>query len=112
MVEVCELFNYADDNTLSTSNRVINHLIQNLLTDTNIIIQWFHQNFMKVNPDKFQLMIMKPTGKNDVLPHEIQIEGIQIKASKSVRLLGIDIDCNLNFYDHVKKSYASKPIGS
>ena len=102
-VELCELFNYADDNTLSSSGSDIDQLIQNLLTDTNIIIQWFHQNFMKVNPDKFQLMLMKPQSKNDVLPNEIQIDGIVIKASKSVRLLGIDIDCDLNFNGHVKK---------
>ena len=111
-IKLCELFNYADDNTLSSSSSDIDKVIENLLIDSNIIIQWFNQNFMKVNPQKFQLMLMKPHGKNDELPTEIEIEGNVIKASKSVRLLGVDIDCNLNFYDHVKKlcSKASRQL--
>ena len=100
-VKHCELFNYADDNTLSASDRNLDHLMEKLSTDTNALIEWFHHNFMKVNPDKFQLVVMRPQGRNIELPNELEVQNNIIKRSESVRLLGIDIDCNLNFHNHV-----------
>ena len=100
-VKHCELFNYADDNTLSATDHKTDKLIEKLLTDTNIMMEWFGNNFMKVNPEKFQLMLMKPQGLNMDLPSEIKVQENIIKAENSVKLLGIEIDDNLNFKNHV-----------
>ena len=49
------------------------------------VINWFKTNTMIVNPDKFQSMII--SSKKDL--------------SKSVKLLGIEIDNTLNFEKHI-----------
>ena len=59
---------------------------------------------MKANTDKFQLIILGNTGS-----HTLQIVDITIKSTSSVILLGICINSNLNFKEHinniVKKAY-------
>ena len=64
-------------------------------------MEWFGNNFMKVNPEKFQLILMKPQSIDMELPSEIVVQENTIKAKNSLKLLGIEIDANLNFKNHV-----------
>ena len=52
------LYNYADDNSLSCTSPMIDHVISNLQLDGNRAIKWFTDNGMQANPDKFQFMII------------------------------------------------------
>ena len=49
-----KLYNYADDNTLSHSRPDLNGLVKSLEKESAILIDWFANNKMKDNPDKFQ----------------------------------------------------------
>ena len=49
-----ELYNYADDNTLSYTDTDINKLIKTLEEESKILINWFSINIIKANPEKFQ----------------------------------------------------------
>ena len=60
-------------------------------------MQWFNENYMKSNNDKCHLLISSP---NDV---SIKIGKDEIVNKKSVKLLGVTIDQNLNFSEHVTK---------
>ena len=100
-VDQCELYNYADDNTLSACNHDINVVLEMLLNDANALTKWFRENFMKVNTDKFQFMLMQPSKRSE-LSTEIKIEENVIETSRNVTLLGINIDDHLNFNNHVK----------
>ena len=53
-VDQSSLYNYADDNTLSFATPDFRKLISVLETESNSLIDWFHFNCMKANPDKFQ----------------------------------------------------------
>ena len=48
------LYNYTEDNTLSFHSANYNFLISTLQSESEIFITWFHFNYMKVNPEKFQ----------------------------------------------------------
>ena len=98
----CKLFNYADDNTLSASHYDISIVIDKLLKDTTLAIEWFQNNFMKVNPEKFQIMFMQPKGKSSLLPETVDVVNHTINVSDKVVLLGIKIYNKLNFDSHVK----------
>ena len=50
----CILYNYADDNNLSFIHKDITILKSVLEQESNNLISWFFNNFMKANPDKFQ----------------------------------------------------------
>ena len=50
------LYNYADDNTLSYSDKDVQNLVEVLEKDSKSLIHWFHLNKMQANPDKLQAM--------------------------------------------------------
>ena len=49
-----DLYNYADDNTLSYGSNSVDDVIETLEEQSAILIKWFTENHMQANPDKFQ----------------------------------------------------------
>ena len=92
------LANYADDNTTYATNKDISILLKTLEEETSILLNWFTNNEMKPNTDKCHLIVANRTDLTSVtLGNEV------ITAEKSVDLLGVKIDHNLNFTEHVTK---------
>ena len=102
VVKDANLFNYADDNTLSISHKEIDYVIELLVKDTTNTMKWFLDNYMQANPQKFQVMFMKPQKLQTELPSDISINDITISTNDKVKLLGVTIDSNLNFDNHVR----------
>jgi hypothetical protein len=100
-IKNCDLLNYADDNTLSKTEKFLNLVIEALCKDTKASIDWFKLNLMKVNPDKFQAMLMKPLNSTELLPDTICIDDVIIKREDNVKLFGITVDDKLKFIKHV-----------
>ena len=71
-------------------------VICKLKVDYFNFVKWLSANYMKVNKDKFQLLV--PNLGGDI---SIVIGGKDIVGRKVVKLLGIKIDSNLRFDDHV-----------
>ena len=90
------LTNYADDNTPYAIDSNINAIINKLVNDTSILIRWFNDNYFKMNADKCHLLVTKQ--EDNVYA---TIDGHTIPTSKSVKLLGVQIDNNLDFNEHV-----------
>ena len=66
------------------------------------IIQWSYEHFMKINPDKTEILLLRPTSLNN----EVVINGILfheqcIRFSDSVKNVGVYVDKNLNLAKHV-----------
>ncbi len=89
--------NYADDNTLCAISDFLQDNIQNLVADGNISIDWFMNNDMMANHCKFQFMT---TGDINVI---LTIRGVTIEQDNYVKLLGVNIDENLDFKFHVNE---------
>ena len=96
-----KLFNYADDNTLSASGSSFDIVINTLTQDSENAINWFKENFMQANPNKFQVMFLKPARSLISSPTSLQLDNTVIQSSNEVLLLGIYIDDKLNFDKHV-----------
>ena len=94
------LQNFADDNTLSAFAETILEMIDVLQSGSEIIIDWFKNNKMIVNPDKFQAILLDKR-KSDHKNQRIVVENQNIKVLSSVELLGIRIDDKLNFNLHI-----------
>ena len=90
------LTNYADDNTPYAIEKTIEEITSRLTDDGNILIEWFNNNYLKMNADKCHLLIT-----NQDTNVCINIDGENIEGSYSVKLLGIKIDNKLNFNEHV-----------
>ena len=95
-IEHGTLYNYADDNTLSYADQDYNTLINVLETESSILI-----DCMQANPDKFQAIAV---GKKTYAKEPVfNTESSNISCDQVVKLLGIDIDYQLNFDKHIKK---------
>ena len=90
-----DMANYADDNTPYASACNLEHLLNTLENETNTLFNWFRNNEMKPNADKSHLIII-----NSVEETSVRLNNETITNSKSVDLLGIKIDKNLNLKGH------------
>ena len=95
-----DIYNFADDNTLSVIAENRDEILNVLCQESELAVNWFKENSMIVNPDKFQSMILDKQDKNNI-SSELNISGNKIKTKESVKLLGISIDNQLKFDTHV-----------
>ena len=90
-----DLGNFADDNTISDARKNIPELIKKLEDESNNAIEWFKNNLMIVNPDKFQAIILN-TNSSKMDPYTLKFDNNVIQTSSEVTLLGREIDSKLN----------------
>ena len=69
-----------------------------LQNDCNLLMEWFFNNGLKANPNKFHF-ILNDT-RNDIF---MEIQQLKIFNSNHEKLLGIKIDNKLSFEEHVSK---------
>ena len=93
------MYTYADDNSVSVSHRELNSLTPQLQKEAEVTIQWVSDNTMEANPAKFYGLLLK--GNKQATDFRVIIQGQQIEFSKSITTLGICIDENLTFDEHV-----------
>ena len=93
---VCDVYNYADDNTLSFSHANLDVVKIKLEEASFQAVKWFDANYMKANPSKFQAICIS---RND-LNINFEISNHSISTEKMVKLLGVHIDDKLNFSHH------------
>ena len=93
------IYNYADDNSISVSHKELALLSRQLQTEAEVTFQWFLDNAMEANPTKFQGLLLK--GNKPASDFRVSIRGQEIIFSKSITALGICIDENLTFDEHV-----------
>ena len=74
---------------------------------SRIATDWFKENNMIVNADKFQAIIVK-RNSDMCNQYALNIDGNQVTSEKYVKLLRINIDDKLSFDEHVS-SLCKKP---
>ena len=99
-IKKASIFNFADDNTLSTFSESISNLKDILKSEAEENISWLKNNKMIVNSDKFQFIVLDKA-KNDHTNEIIKIDNQELKAISSIKLLGVTLDDKLNFNQHV-----------
>ena len=73
---------------------------KDVLVDESIIcIDWFKNNKMQANQDKFQAIMLGLQGFLNC--KSLNLNGLEIKCEDSVKLLGVTFDFMLNFDIHM-----------
>ncbi len=67
-MEICDLVNYADDNTLSVIERTVQMVLSALKKDAENDMNWFKDNFMQANPEKNPIYVFKEIYKERNCP--------------------------------------------
>ena len=97
IMKEANIYNYADDNTLSHGSVSPNELAHTIEKHGNEITDWFKYNGMKANPDKYQTIVF---GNRRDLPSSFKIKNVDLPCHDSVKLLGIHIDQTLSLNKH------------
>ena len=97
--KVCNLYRYADDDSLLNTHHFIADLKNNLETSATVAIQWFDVNGMWSNQAKFEAMILN--NQPDARDISLCVNEMNTPLKPCVKLLGIFLDYKLNFSDHV-----------
>ena len=94
-------YDYADDNTISVCHQDIDIVMQRFRDYTNVSISWFNKNYKQANPSKFQTIIIQHDQTQT--PVHLDVSGIDVPIQPSVKLSGVDNDCDLKFNTHISK---------
>ena len=96
------LANYADDNTRYSVENDVMTLLKSLEADTYTVLNWFRFNEMKPNQGKCHLIVADINHKNYESRSFVYLEDAFLESEDIVKLLGILIDKELTFEDHIK----------
>ena len=96
------LANYADDNTTYGVEKDVMTLLKSLESDTYTVLNWFRFNEMKPNQGKCHLIVADINHKNYESRSFVYLEDAFLESEDIVKLLGILIDKELTFEDHIK----------
>ena len=103
---------FADDTTLTYNGKNLPDIIATFNSEMNRIVHWLNANRLSLNLDKTYFMVFRPKGKN-LEPPDIIVNNIKIKQVEEFKFLGVIIDNQLNWFEHIKyiSSKISKGIG-
>ena len=99
MLKKTDLHNFADDNTITAVCDQLADLIKILQTEDELSVGWFKKNEMVVNSDEFQAIILNR--KKTQAINKLIINNKEIKTTNTIKLLGINIDDQLKFNEHI-----------
>lgn len=98
-IEDSNVCNFADDTTIYASDKCLDNVIMRLEKDLKNALDWFDNNSLAPNPDKFQVMFLGTKSKTYLC---LEINDRKTVSTPEVTLLGITIDWKLQFNRHVE----------
>ena len=86
---------YADDTTPNLYATDIPSLLLEVQASATKLFHWFKNNHLKANPGKSHILLSSKK------PEIVSVDGISIAASSHEKLLGVIIDSELKFENHI-----------
>ena len=96
-----KIANFADDNTTYAIENDIMVLLNTLESETINVLDWFQINEMKPNQGKCHLLIADINHRYYSSNSYIYLDNAFVEDEKSVKLLGVIIDQNLDFEEYI-----------
>ena len=100
LIQNSDICNYADDTTIYACDKILENVTHKLENDCNVALEWFANNFMKLNADKCHLLVI---GRRCDDPFAVKIRNAEVINSSEEKLPGVHIDSKLSFDHHVSK---------
>lgn len=94
---------FCDDTGLMISGTMteISNVIQMLENDLLCVVNWMSSNRQVLNGSKCELVVIASKKNRNILSDiVVKLDGIPLKKVKSVKILGLEIDEELNFRNH------------
>ena len=98
------LYSYADDSQLEHCAKPdeLSQLKRHIEADLGQLSRWFHSNGLKVNPTKTEFLLTgTPASTAKVSALTVNFEGVPLRHSESIQILGVHFDSHLNWEKQV-----------
>ena len=92
---------YADDHQLCSSGTQTSGVETILNDQAKVAANWYSDNFLLANKEKFQTMVIRNRGK-DNSKICLKVDNEEIEQTTLLNLLGVNIDHQLSFSKHIK----------
>ena len=86
---------YVDDTTPYSCATDIPSVAMELQACATKLFRWFKNNHLKANPGKYHILLSSKK------PEIVSVDGISLAASSYEKLLGVIIDSELKFENHI-----------
>ena len=100
-INFCKVHHFADDTNLLHFSKSVNKLNKYINLDMKNLTDWLNANKISLNVKKTELVIFKHKKKKLECRIRIKLSRKRIYPSNSIRYLGVKIDENLNWKDHI-----------
>ena len=97
LIETQKTVNYANDTTRYTAGGTVFDVTDSIENCATILFKWIDDNFVKASSDKSHLLFSTEA------PLVVNSNGGIISNSKTENLLGVTIDYQLHFDEHVSR---------
>ena len=101
-IDKSELYNYADDNTLSVADTNIEIIIRILESDAKILSTWFDNNGMLLNAKKCKFLVVESAKSSRSKTAAIKVQNKIVSEENEGKMLGITFDNNITMHEHIK----------
>ena len=93
-IQNSDICDYADDTTIHSCDKSLDFITHKLANVCNVVLEWFADNFMKLNADKCHLMFLGQRCDDSVT---VKIGNAHVVNSSEEKLLGVHIDSKISF---------------
>ncbi len=94
---------FADDTNLLYVNKNLRTIQNKINKDLKSLCTWLRANKISLNASKTELIIFRDPRKKMTTDLRIKIDGKRLIPCRSVKYLGIYIDCHLNWHIHINE---------
>lgn len=95
---------YADDTNLITGGKKIKDLLLKSKLFFEVVTEWFHKNRLVLNKEKTNAIIFSTKQSNVTKPEIIETDDGNIAISDKAKFLGVYINENLDWSDHINST--------
>ena len=99
-IQNSDICNHTDTTTIFAFDKNLDSIFHWLETDCSVALEWFTDNFMKLNADKCRLLVLGQRCDDLVT---LRIGNADAVNSSEEKLLGAQIDSRLSFNNYVSK---------
>ena len=93
---------FADDTCLHLHGSKPELLQIKLNREISLAQEWCHANTLTINPQKCHMLFISPKTNDCIQEFAVSLSDTLISTERSAKYLGVIIDTNLNFSDHIK----------